>query len=213
MLEEFAGHVFIGRVFSGQLQGNGQHVEAVHPHPARPIRLFDVASRGKRRAAVEDADIIQTEKAALKNVSSLGVFAIHPPGEVQQKFLKHSLEKSAVALAAALLLDLVDAPCRPRVDWRVDVAEGPFVGRQLAVGVHVPLTRHEHELFLGEVGIDERERNAVKREIPGRVPRIFPLVGHGDDVGVVEMAPLMVAPVEPFARRFRSRRIAFDPAI
>src|SRR5206468_11252041 len=122
VLEEFAGNVFIGRVFYGQLQGNGQHVETVHPHPARPIRLFDVASRGKRRAAVEDADIIQTEKAALKNVSSLGVFAIHPPGEVQQKFLKHSLEKSAVALAAALLLDLVDAPCRPRVDWRVGVA-------------------------------------------------------------------------------------------
>ena len=57
---------------------------------------------GKRLAAVEDADVVQTEKAALKDVSSLGILAIHPPGEIQQQFLKNPLKKFAVGLAAAL---------------------------------------------------------------------------------------------------------------
>ena len=55
-------------------------------------------SSRKRLAAVEDADVVQTEKAALKDVSSLGILAIHPPGEIQQQFLKNPLKKFAVGL-------------------------------------------------------------------------------------------------------------------
>src|SRR6266567_5449087 len=40
-----------------------------------------------------------------------------------------------------------------------------------------------------------RERYAVEGEIPGRIPRVFPLVGHRDDVRVVEMCPVAIAPV------------------
>ena len=144
-----------------------------------------MAASGKRLAAVEDADVVQTEKAALKDVSSLGILAIHPPGEIQQQFLKNPLEKFAVGLAAALFFDFVNAPCRPGVDRRVNVAEGPFVGRQLAVGVHVPLTGHQNELLLGEVGIDQRQGDAVESQVPSRIPRILPLVRHGDHVGIV----------------------------
>ena len=67
---------------------------------------------------------------------------------------------------------------------RVHVSERPLVGGQLPVGVHVPFAEQEEQLLLGEVGIDEREGDAVKREVPRRVPRVFPLVGHGQDVGI-----------------------------
>ena len=43
-------------------------------------------------------------------------------------------------------LDLVDAQGRPGLDGRVDRAEVPLVGRQLAVGVHVPLAGQEQQL-------------------------------------------------------------------
>ena len=57
-----------------------------------------MAAGGKRLAAVEDADVIQTEKAALKNVAPVGILAIDPPGEIQQQLLKNPFEKFAVAL-------------------------------------------------------------------------------------------------------------------
>ena len=69
---------------------------------------------GQRRAAVEDADVVEAEEPALKDVAALGVFAVHPPGEVQQQLVKDALEELAVADAAALLFDLVNAPARPR---------------------------------------------------------------------------------------------------
>ena len=170
---------------------------------------------GKRLAAVEDADIVETEKAALKNVSALGILAVHPPGEIQQQFLKNPLEKFAVALAAALFFHFVNAPCRPGMHRRVDVAERPFVRRQLTVGMHVPLTRHQQQLLLGEVGIDQRQRDAVEGQVPGGIPWVLPFVRHGDHVGIVEMAPFRLRPLSrsrggsgpagsPLSQRFTS---------
>ena len=67
----------------------------------------------KRRAAIEDADVVQTEEAALEDVHPLGVLAIHPPREVDQQLVEDALEELTIADAAATLLDLVDAPARP----------------------------------------------------------------------------------------------------
>ena len=80
---------------------------------------------------------------------------------------------------------------------RVHVAEIPFVGRKLTVRVHVPLAEHEHELILRKIRIDERQRNAVEGEIPRRVPRVLPSVGHREDVGIVEVRPLVVSAFAP----------------
>ena len=110
--------------------------------------------------------------------------------------------------AALLAVDLEDAPGRPGVHRRVDVAELPFVGRHLAVGVHVPFAGQQHELLLGELGVDQRERHAVEREVPGGVPGILPLVRHRDDVGVVEVLPVAVAAVPALVRRRRLGRVA-----
>ena len=100
----------------------------------------------------------------------------------------------------ARAVDLVDPPRRPGVHRRVDVAERPFIGRQLPVRVHVPFAGQQHELVLGEIRVDQREGHAVEREVPGGVPRVFPLVRHRDDVGVVEMPPIGVAAVQPRPR-------------
>ena len=113
----------------------------------------------------------------------------------------------------ALAGHLVDAPCRPRVHRRIHVRQLPLVRGQLTVRVHVPLAQEQHELLLGEVGIEPRERNHVKRQVPRRVPRVLPLVGHRDHVAVVEMRPVVVAAACAFGRRRRVSGIAFEPVL
>ncbi len=125
--------------------------------------------------------------------------------------MKDADEECAVAAAVALLVDLVDAPRGPGVDRRVHISEGPFVGRELAVGVHVPFAEHEHELLFSEIRVDESERDAVKSQVPRGIPGIFPLVGHGDDVGVVEVQPIMIAAGGAFRRRRRIAGITRQP--
>ena len=170
-----------------------------------------MAAGGQGIAAVEDSDVVEAEKAALKNVHAVGVFAVDPPGEIQKQFVEDADEKSAVAAAVAFLVDLVDAPRGPGVDRRVYVSESPFVGRELAVGMHVPFAEDEHELLFGEIGIDQGERDAVKSQVPRGVPGIFPLVGHGDDVGVVEVRPIVIASGGALWRRRRIAGIAVQP--
>ena len=126
--------------------------------------------------------------------------------------MEHALEERAVARSRLRLLDLVDAQGRPGVDGRVHVAEVPLVRRDLAVGVHVPLAQHQHELVLGESGVDEGQDHAVKRQIPGGEPRELPGVRHREDVGVVEVPPVAVAALEALRRRGRLTGVAIEPA-
>src|ERR1051325_9779023 len=97
--------------------------------------------------AIKNSDVIETEKAALKDVHPVRVFTIHPPGEVQEQLLEDSLKEDRVADSTSLLLDLVNAPGGPRVNWRIHSAKRPLVCSQLSVRVHVPLAQHQHELL------------------------------------------------------------------
>ncbi len=126
--------------------------------------------------------------------------------------MEDALEERAVALARLRLFDLVDAQRRPGVHGRVHVGEVPLVRRDLAVRMHVPLAQHEHELVLGELRVHERQDDAVEREIPGRVPRELPRVGHRQDVGVEDVAPVAVAAGLSGGGRGRLERIAVEPA-
>ena len=123
--------------------------------------------------------------------------------------MEDAFQKGAIRLAGLRRVDLVDAPGRPGVDRRVDIAECPLVGGKLAVGVHVPLARQQFKLALGEVGIDQRQRDAVKGQVPAGVPGIFPFVRHRDHIEVVEVLPLAVAPILallPAAAAWQGRR-------
>ena len=62
-----------------------------------PSDCSSVAAAGQRLAAVEDADVVEPEKAALEDVVALGVLAVHPPGEIEQQFVEDALEEAAIA--------------------------------------------------------------------------------------------------------------------
>ena len=121
------------------------------------------------------------------------VLAVDPPGEVQQQLLKAGLEPVPVSLAVFHLFQAVGEDGGPGMHRRVDVAEVPLVGGNLAVGVHVALAQHQLQLLLAEIRIHKRQGEDVEGEIPGGVPGILPLVRHGDDVAVVHVVPVVVA--------------------
>ncbi len=107
VLEELGGDVFVDRVLPGQFQRDGQHIEAEHAHPACAVALLDVAAGGEGRAAVEHADVVQAQEAALEDVHALGVLAVDPPGEVEQQLVEDALQEGAVAFAHACFCSIL----------------------------------------------------------------------------------------------------------
>ncbi len=151
-----------------------------------------MAAGGQRGAPVKNADVVETQEASLEDVLAEAVLAVHPPGEVEEQLVERRPEEIEVRLAAQGLFGAVQEERREGVDRGVHVAEVPLVGGHLAVGVQVDPFEHQLHLLLGEVGIDDRERERVKGQVPGRIPGILPLVGHGDDVLVQHVEPLRV---------------------
>ena len=64
---------------------------------------------------------------------------------------------------------------------------------------------------LAKSGSTSDKRNRVKRQVPRRKPRILPFVGHREHVGVVQVRPIVVAPLLAFRRRRRLAGIALQP--
>ena len=145
-----------------ELQGDVEHIQAVHGHPGGPVGLIDVTSGGEGFAPVEDADVVETQETALEDVVPVVVLAVDPPGEVQEQLVEDTLQEFGVGHPADGVLQVIDAPGGPGVDGRVDVGEVPFIRRDLAVGVLIPLTQEERQLVLGEVRVDHRHRHHMK---------------------------------------------------
>ena len=82
---------------------------------------------------------------------------------------------------------------RPGVHWRVDVAKVPLVRGQLPARVQILLDQHQVQLLLAKVCVHQREREDVEGQVPRRIPGVFPLVWHRDDVGILHVMPLLVA--------------------
>ncbi len=178
---------------AGQLERDLKHRLGEQRHPRRPVGLLEGAAAGKRRRTVEHADVVQTEEAALEQVTAVWVLAIDPPGEVGQQPLERVLEEHGIALAADLALALVHEQRRPRVQRRVDVAEVPFVRRNLAVRVQIAVFQEQLDLPFGKVDVDEGQRHRLHREVPCSEPRVLPFVGHRDHVAGGEVEPSDVA--------------------
>ena len=191
VLDELEGDLLVDRVGLGQDEGDLQHALAVERHPRRAVRLLQRAAGRQRRAAVEDADVVEAEEAAGEDVAPRRVLAVDPPVEVQHQALERVLQELEV-LPAELLLVLVEPQRRPGVHRRIDVAEVPFVGGDLPARMEVQVAQHQQQLLLGEVEIHLRQGDRVEGEVPRRVPRILPLVGHGDHVGVEHVEPFRV---------------------
>src|SRR5579859_1360185 len=144
VFEELAGDVFVSGIFFREFEGDGEHVEAIHAHPAGSVGLLEVAACRKGRGAVEYSDVIEPQEAALKDIRALGIFPIDPPGEVEKQFVKNFFKESAVADATDAPFDFVNTPGGPSVDGGIYVTERPFVRRELAVRVHVPFAKKEN---------------------------------------------------------------------
>src|ERR1044072_6068386 len=77
--------------------------------------------------------------------------------------------------------------------------------------MHVPFTGEQDKLALGELRIHDSQRDAVESQVPSGIPRVFPLIGHGDDIRVVEVLPLVVTPMFALDWWQRLIGVAFDP--
>src|SRR5262245_45754559 len=104
MLDELERHCCIAWPVPRQLYSDLEHVLAEERHPGGAVGLFEVAAGRQRRAPVEDPDIVQPQEAALEDVSAGKVFAVHPPGEVEQQLLEGVLEPGEIPLAMPGLL-------------------------------------------------------------------------------------------------------------
>src|SRR5262249_44372060 len=154
MFKKLSGYILVDGIVQGEFQGDAHEVQAVHCHPACSVGLVDETTRGQWSAAIKNTDVIKAEEAALEDVAALRILAIHPPGEVEHQFVEDALQEGEIAAVAALFaVDLENAPGRPGVDRRIDVAERPFVSGKLAVRMHVPFAREQEELDLGEFGV------------------------------------------------------------
>ncbi len=58
-----------------------------------------------------------------------------------------------------------------------------------------------------------RQRDGVERQVPGRIPRILPLVRHGDHVGVQHVKPIHVARAAPGGLEQRMALVLLKPPI
>src|SRR5208337_3711668 len=146
---------FIRAVVRSELEGDLEHVLTEKRDPRGAVGLLQMAAGRQRRAAVKDADIVQPKKAALEQALAETVLAVQPPAEVPRKLAEHALQKRDVGPAPQRLLHSVDEDRRPRLHRRIDVAEVPFVGRNLAARVKVEVFEKQIELTLRKIDVGD----------------------------------------------------------
>ncbi len=116
VLEELAGDILVDVVFTRQFQRDAHKAESVHRHPGSAVGLVYMSPGRQWLRAVKDADIVQAQKTTLKDVSSLSIKPVDPPGEVEHQLMEDPLQEGAIAFAAvAQLFQTIDAPSRNRI--------------------------------------------------------------------------------------------------
>ena len=198
LLLRLAGPVQHGR--------DGAQRQRVGAHPAGRIGLFQGVPGGQV-GAVDRADVVQAEEAALEDVVAVGVLPVDPPGEVDQQLGEDPGQEPDVAAA----VDGPDLQRRPRVHRRVDVPEVPLIRRQRPLRVLEPFPADQDQLVFRERRVQVRQRDGVEGQVPRGEPRVFPLIGHRDDVEPVEVPPPGVPPALAHRRRFRLARVPVQP--
>src|SRR5580704_1923680 len=155
---------------------------------------------------------VQAEKATGKNIVPFGILAVDPPGKIQQQLVKNAFEEIYVT-GAARSANLINPPGCPGMHGRIYIREGEFIGRDLAVGVHVPFPEKKLQLLLRKSWIEMSEGQHVEGEIPGGEPRILPFVRHRNYVAAEYLQPIMVASVPSAIGRLRLVCIPSQPVL
>src|SRR4026208_419976 len=119
------------------------------------------ASR-KGLTSIENTNIVEPQEAALKNVQSFRILSIDPPCKVEHQFVEHSLQKRPVSTAMLFLIYLINTPGCPCKHRWIDISKRPFIGGHLSIRMLIPFTAEQEQLLLGELGIKQCERDAVK---------------------------------------------------
>src|SRR5271165_2564872 len=83
LLDELRRKTLVGPVARRQFHADLSHVLAEQRHPGGAVGLLEISPGRQRRATVEDADVVQAQKAALTEVLTEPVLAVRPPGEIQ----------------------------------------------------------------------------------------------------------------------------------
>ena len=77
--------------------------------------------------------------------------------------------------------------------------------------MHVPFTQKENQLFLRKMRIDFGKWDHMEGQVPGREPRVFPLIRHRNNVPVEKVSPFSISTEVSFGRRRWLRRITREP--
>src|SRR5215472_5680113 len=142
MFEEAKSDLLVHRISLSEDQRDFQHVLTIERHPCGSIGLVQVSSGGKFRAAVENTDIVQAEKAAREHIASVRILTVHPPVEVQHQALERAFQEANVS-ATKLLLNVVEKQCRPGMHRRINVTEVPLVCGNLPIRMRVEIPQHQ----------------------------------------------------------------------
>ena len=59
--------------------------------------------------------------------------------------------------------------------------------------MHIPFFRQSNQLIFSKFRINHRKTHTMERQIPSRIPRIFPLVWHRYNVLIMKMFPIAVS--------------------
>ena len=117
-----------------QFDGDVEHVQRIHGHPGGAVALLNRAAIGEGIAAVEHANVVEAEEAALKDIVARLIHPVGPPGVTHQEFIEGFLQEFAVTRSGHAALDGIDPPRRPAADGGIGVGKRPLIRRHLCAG-------------------------------------------------------------------------------
>src|SRR5438128_1389783 len=119
MLEELRSQALINLMLLRKLECYAHQVQAEHSHPPGGVALLEHNSCLELFTAVDHRDVVESQKAAFEDVVAFAVDFVHPPGKVDQQFVKALLQPIAIGVPAPDAIHVVDSPASPRVHRRI----------------------------------------------------------------------------------------------
>jgi hypothetical protein len=84
MPEEFGRRLLIHFVGLGQFQRHAQHIYRKHGHPTCRIGLLHSANALGHVIAIENPNVVQTQKSTFKKIGAMFIFLVYPPSKIDK---------------------------------------------------------------------------------------------------------------------------------